>query len=584
MITLTIDGKEVSVPEGSTILEAARALNLKIPTLCYLDLEKIHYKNQVASCRVCVVEVEGRRNLAPACATPVTPGMKVTTNSKRVLLARRKNLELIISNHPFTCLTCAKSTECELQAMAWEYDVQVKYPNGERMHHKKDLSSAALYRDPDKCIMCRRCETMCNEVQTVGALTAFGRGFSTIVAPAEKNLIVDSPCVYCGQCVSVCPTGALTGHSYINHVWNALFDPTKKVVVQVAPAVRVALGEEFGYPAGEIVTGKMVSGLRKLGFDAVFDTTFGADLTIIEEGTEIIQRLTTNENLPILTSCCPGWINFIRYYYPSLEYMPSTTKSPQQMTGAIIKSYYAEKMGWNPKDIVVVSIMPCIAKKYEASLPNQESYGVRDVDYSLTTRELAKILKEGSVDLRYIEEEDFDSPLGESTGAGIIFGATGGVLEAALRSVYELVTKKTLENVDFVALRGLEGAHEAIVDLGDRKIRVAAVSGLGNARQILDKVVSGEEKFDVIEIMACPGGCINGGGQPYTKDRDVVLQKRMESLYQIDREDTLRKSHQNPEVLALYKNYLGEPGGHKAHELLHVENFDASVMSEWEHN
>lgn len=584
MITLTIDGQEVSVPEGTTVLQAAEKLHMKIPTLCYLSLEQIHYKNQVASCRICVVEVEGRRNLAPACATPVAPGMKVITNSKRVLSARRKNLELIISNHPFTCLTCLKSTECELQTMAWEYDVQVKYPNGERMRHKKDHSSAALFRDPDKCIMCRRCETMCNEVQTVGALTAFGRGFATIVAPAEKNEIVDSPCVYCGQCVSVCPTGALIGHSYVNQTWSALFDKTKKVVVQVAPAVRVALGEEFGYPAGEIVTGKMAAGLRRLGFDAVFDTTFGADLTIIEEGTEIIERVTKNENLPILTSCCPGWINFIRYYYPSLEWMPSTTKSPQQMTGAIIKSYYAEKMGWDPKDIVVVSVMPCIAKKYEASLPNQEVNGIRDVDYSITTRELAKMLKEGSIDLRYIPEEDFDSPLGESTGAGIIFGSAGGVLEAALRTVYEKVTGETLENVDFVALRGIDGAHEATIDLGEKQIRVAAVSGLGNARQILDKVVSGEEKYDVIEIMACPGGCINGGGQPYAKERDKVLKARMEAIYQIDKTDTLRKSHENPEIIALYDTFLGEPGGHKAHDLLHVKNFDESVMGEWEHD
>ncbi|MEA4811922.1 MAG: NADH-dependent [FeFe] hydrogenase, group A6 [Anaerolineaceae bacterium] len=573
MITLTIDGQQVSVPEGTTILQAADKLHMKIPTLCYLNLEKIQFKNQVASCRVCVVEVEGRRNLAPACATPVTEGMKVTTNSRRVLSARRKNLELIISNHPFTCLTCLKSTDCELQKMAWEFDVNIQYMKGERMRHEQDKSSAALFRDPNKCIMCRRCETMCNEVQTVGALTAYGRGFSTVVAPAEMSAIVDSPCVYCGQCVSVCPTGALIGHSYIRQTWHALFDPTKKVVVQVAPAVRVALGEEFGYPAGQIVTGKMVAGLRRLGFDAVFDTTFGADLTIIEEGAEIIERLKSGKNLPILTSCCPGWINFIGYYYPSLEYMPSTTKSPQQMTGAIIKTYYAEKMGWDPKDIVVISVMPCIAKKYESALPNEITYGLRDVDYVITTRELAKMLKEGSIDLRYIPEEDFDSPLGESTGAGIIFGGTGGVLEAALRTVYEKMTKTTLENVNFTALRGLEGAHEATIQVGEREVRVAAVSGLGNARKILDKVVSGEEKYDIIEIMACPGGCVNGGGQPYTQNREAVVAARLQALYQIDRNDEYRKSHENPQIQALYQNFLGEAGSHKAHEILHVDNF-----------
>ncbi len=573
MINLTIDSQRVSVPEGYTILQAAEKLHLKIPTLCYLNIEKIHFKNQVASCRVCAVEIEGRRNLAPACATPVTEGMSIITNSRRVLSSRRKNLELIISNHPFTCLTCLKSTDCELQKLAWEFDVNIQYMRGDRMRHDQDYSSAALFRDPNKCIMCRRCETMCNEVQTVGALTAFGRGFSTVVTPAEKNPIVESPCVYCGQCVSVCPTGALIGHSNIRQTWHSLFDPTKKVVVQVAPAVRVALGEEFGYPAGQIVTGKMVAGLRRLGFDAVVDTTFGADLTILEESEEIIERLKSGERLPILTSCCPGWINFVSYYYPTLEYMPSTTKSPQQMTGAIVKTYYAEKMGWNPKDIVVISVMPCIAKKYEASLPNEQSYGLRDVDYVITTRELAKMLKEGSVDLRYIPEEEFDSPLGVSTGAGIIFGGTGGVLEAALRTVYERLTKTSLENVNFTALRGFEGSHETTIQIGDRNIHVAAVSGLGNARQILDKVASGEEKYDVIEIMACPGGCVNGGGQPFTQNKDEVVTARLQGLYQIDRDQDIRKSHENPQVRALYQEFLGEPGSYKAHEILHVDNF-----------
>jgi NADH-quinone oxidoreductase subunit G len=570
MVNVFIDKQQVSVPEGTTVLDAARKANIKIPTLCYLNLEKSNFLNNVASCRICVVEIEGRRNLPPACATPVVEGMKITTNSKRVLLSRRKNLELILSNHPFTCLTCAKSTDCELQTLAWEFGVNTQRYRGERATHAIDKSSGALKRDPEKCIMCRRCEVMCNEVQTVGALTAFGRGFSTVVAPAEKKPIVESPCVYCGQCVSVCPTAALTGVGYITEVWNALFNPKKKVVVQVAPAVRVAIGEEFGMQAGEIATGQLAAGLRRMGFDAVFDTTFGADLTVVEESREIMERLKTSENLPILTSCCPGWINFIDYYFPSLKYMPSTCKSPQQMTGAVVKSYYAKKMGLAPEDIVVVSVMPCIAKKYEAALPYQKVNGIPDVDYVITTRELAKMLKEGSVDLRYMPKEEFDNPLGESTGAGVIFGATGGVLEAALRTLSEKYTGKKLEDVNFTAVRGIEGVREASIKVNGRTVRVAALSGLGNARKILEKIVSGEEKYDVIEIMACPGGCVNGGGQPYSRNRDEVVEQRTRALYHIDRNLPIRKSHENPSIQQLYQDFLGEPGSHLAHELLHV--------------
>ncbi len=576
MINLTIDGQQVSVPEGTTILDAAKTLHVDIPTLCYLNLEKIKYLNQVASCRICVVEVEGRRNLAPACATPVMEGMKVSTNSKRVLSSRRKNLELIISNHPFECLVCAKSTDCELQKLVWEFGINTQRYSGGRSEHPIDRSSNALKRDPNKCIMCRRCETMCNEVQTVGALTAFGRGFDTVVAPAEMQPIVNSSCVYCGQCVSVCPTAALTGVGYIQDAWNALFDPKKKVVVQVAPAVRVAIGEEFGMPVGQAVTGKLVAGMRRLGFDAIFDTTFGADLTIVEEAKEVIDRLQSNQHLPILTSCCPGWINFLEHQFPSLKYIASTCKSPQQMTGAIIKTYYAEKMGIDPKDIVVVSVMPCIAKKYEAALPSEMTYGIRDVDIVLTTRELAKMLKEGSVDLRHMPEEDFDNPLGYSTGAGIIFGGSGGVLEAALRTVYEKVTGRELEDVNFTAIRGIAGTREAEVMVGERKVKVAAVSGLGNARKILEKIESGEEIYDVIEIMACPGGCVNGGGQPYAEEREDIIEQRTRGLFQIDRNTKIRKSHMNPYIQALYQDYLGEAGSHKAHEILHV----TGLMSE----
>ena len=572
MVNITIDKQQISVPEGTTVLEAARKANIKIPSLCYLNLEKANFLNNVASCRVCVVEVEGRRNLPPACATPVAEGMHITTNSKRVLLSRRKNLELMLSNHPFNCLICAKSTDCELQTLAWEFGVNSQRYRGERATHEIDKSSGALKRDPEKCIMCRRCEVMCNEVQTVGALTAFGRGFNTVVAPAEKKPIVESPCVYCGQCVSVCPTAALTGVGYIKEVWEALFNPAKKVVVQVAPAVRVAIGEEFGMPAGQIVTGRLTAGLRRLGFDAVFDTTFGADLTVMEESREIMERLKTNENLPILTSCCPGWINFIDHHFPSLKYMPSTCKSPQQMTGAVAKSYYAKKMGIDPKDLVMVSVMPCIAKKYEAALPYQQVDGIADVDYVVTTRELAKMLKEGSVDLRYMPEEEFDNPLGMSTGAGVIFGSTGGVLEAALRTVSELYTGKKLEDVNFVAVRGANGIREAEVQVNGRTVRVAALSGLGNARKVLEKLVKGEEHYDVIEIMACPGGCVNGGGQPYSRNREEVVEQRMRGLYQIDRNLPIRKSHENPGVQQLYQEFLGEPGSPLAHELLHVHH------------
>jgi len=571
MVNLIIDNRPVEVEDGATILDAARQLNIRIPTLCYLDLHEMKMVNKVASCRICGVEVEGRRNLAPACATPVYEGMNVTTNSRRVLFTRRRLLELILSNHPFNCLICAKSTDCELQSLAWEFGINTKRYHGEETSFPIDKTSGALKREPDKCIMCRRCETMCNEVQTVGALTAFGRGFNVIVGPAEMKPIVESNCTYCGQCVSVCPTAALTGHGYIQETWNAIFDPTKYVVVQVAPAIRAAIGEEFGIPPGTPVPGKLAAGLRRLGFDAVFDTTWGADLTIVEEAKEIIERVTSNENLPILTSCCPAWVNFINYQFPNLKYMPSSCKSPQQMTGAIAKSYYAQKIGVKPEDMVVVSVMPCIAKKYETHRPELQVNGIRDVDYSITTRELAKMFKEGGIDLRCMPDEEFDNPLGESTGAGVIFGVTGGVLEAALRTVYEEVTGQELTDVNFTAVRGLKDVREATIDLGARKVRVAAGSGLGNARTILEAIEKGTSQYDVIEIMACPGGCINGGGQPYTHERIEMVHLRTQALYQIDAGSAIRKSHENPSIIRLYKEFLGEPGGHKAHELLHTE-------------
>jgi iron-only hydrogenase group A len=480
-------------------------------------------------------------------------------------------LELLLSDHPFTCLTCAKSTDCELQTLAWEFGINTQRYHGEQSTYPIDKTSGALKRDPEKCIRCRRCETMCNEVQTVHALTAFGRGFNVIVAPAEMQPLVNSNCTYCGQCVSVCPTAALTGHGYIQETWAALFDPSKTVVVQVAPAIRAAIGEEFDIPLGTAVTGQLAAGLRRMGFDAVFDTTFGADLTIIEEANEVIKRITENKNLPILTSCCPGWINFVKYQFPDLKYMPSTCKSPQQMTGTIAKTYYAEKLGVKPQDMVVVSVMPCLAKKYEAGRPEHQTSGARDVDYVITTRELSKMLKEAGIDLRHMPDEEFDNPLGESTGAGVIFGATGGVLEAALRTVYEKVTGLELTDVNFTAVRGLKDVREAAIDLGGRTVNVAVASGLGNARKILENIENGTSKYDVIEIMACPGGCVNGGGQPYSHERLETIQARTQALYQIDDHATIRKSHENPSIIRLYEEYLGEPGGHRAHELLHTE-------------
>jgi len=570
MVNLIIDNKPITVEDGATILEAARKINIRIPTLCYLDLGELKMVNKVASCRLCVVEVEGRKNLAPSCATPVAEGMKVTTNTKRVLFARRRLLELLLSNHPFDCLICAKSTDCELQALVWEFGINTQRYHGEKSSYPIDKTSQALKRDPEKCIMCRRCETMCNEVQTVGALTAFGRGFNTIVGPAELQPMVESNCVYCGQCVSVCPTAALTGVGYIMETWAALFDPTKTVVVQVAPAIRAAIGEEFGLPVDVPVTGRLAAGLRRLGFNAVFDTTFAADLTILEEAKEIIDRVRKNENLPLLTSCCPGWINFLEFHYPTLKYMPSSSKSPQQMMGTLAKTYYAQKIGVKPEDMIVVSVMPCIAKKYEAVRPEHCTSDARDVDYVITTRELTKMLKENGIDLRHMDDEEFDNPLGEATGAGVIFGAAGGVLEAALRTVYEEVTGQELEDVNFTAVRGLAGVKEAVIDLNGMTLNVAAASGLGNARKILENIKQGTSKYHVIEIMACPGGCINGGGQPYSEERMERIQERVKALYQIDSGKALRKSHENPSVKKLYEEFLGEPGSEKAHELLHT--------------
>ena len=577
-VTVTINGTKVTVPSGSTILEACQKLNINVPTLCYCKDLGCGVSNKPASCRICLVEATGIRPrpiLVPACATPITNDrVEVWTNSLRALTARRTVLELMLSDHPKDCLTCPKNQECELQKLAAEFGIRDIEFQGEVNKFPVDDSSEAIMRDLSKCIMCRRCETVCNKVQTVGTLTGYGRGFSAKVGTASMIPLADTSCTFCGQCVNACPVGAITGISYVKKVWNAINDKTKTVIVQAAPAVRVAVGQEFGFEPGTPVTGKLVAGLRALGFDKVFDTNFGADLTIMEEGHELVERIKANKNLPILTSCCPGWINFIETNFPDLLHIPSSCKSPQQMFGAIAKSYYAEKIGVAPKDLVVVSVMPCQAKKYEAARPEFSHDGVRDVDYVLTTRELCRMFREAGVNLANMNDEQFDSPLGQSTGAADIFGVTGGVLEAALRSVRSVLTNEDLtgDAINFRAVRGLDGIKEAKVEIAPGlTVNAAVCSGLGNARKILEMVRKEPNRFQAIEIMACPGGCSNGGGQPFTHGDSTLLEKRMRGLYLEDASKPLRMSHNNPDIKKLYEEFLGEPGSEKAHHLLHTK-------------
>jgi NADH-quinone oxidoreductase subunit G len=570
LVTVTINNRQIQVEEGTTILEAAKLLNIKIPTLCHLNLHDTKMVNQTASCRVCMVEVDGRRNLAPSCATPVFDKMVVKTNSLRAIHARRTVVELLLSDHPKDCLVCAKNTDCELQSLAADLAVRDIPYKGEMSTYEVDESSYSIVRNLDKCILCRRCETMCNKVQTVNVLSGVERGFQTVVAPAFNLPMTDTACTFCGQCVAVCPTAALTEVNNVPKVWRALKNKDKFVIVQTAPAVRVALGEEFGLEPGTSVTGKMAAALRALGFDKVFDTDFAADLTIMEEASEFVHRLEHGGRLPILTSCCPGWVKFFEHQFPDLLDIPSSCKSPHEMFGAVAKTYLAEKLGIDPKNVVVVSVMPCLAKKYEAARPELSNDGMQDVDIVITTRELANMLKEAGIDFNSLENSDFDHPLGESTGASVIFGATGGVLEAALRTAYEWLTKETLENVEFHALRGLDGVKEATVKINDMDVNVAVAHGLGNARKILEAIRAGEANYHAIEIMACPGGCIGGGGQPYIHGDVEILKKRAEAIYGEDRGKTKRKSHENEAVLKLYEEFLGEPYGEKAHELLHT--------------
>ncbi len=569
MINLTINNQPVSVEEGSTILEAAGKLGIRIPTLCHIKLDCFNVEHRVGSCRVCVVEVEGRPNLAPSCCTPVMEGMVVKTNTIRAINARRTMLDLILSDHPKDCLTCEKNLECELQNLAQEMGLHRIVYEGEQSTYPKDMANESIVRDLNKCIMCRRCETACNEIQTVGILSGVRRGFEAVVAPSGERPLNETKCTFCGQCVAACPVGALTEMDHTYAVWRALNDKTKTVVVQTAPAVRAAIGEMFGIMEG-CTTGKMVTGLRMLGFDKVFDTDFTADLTIMEETHELIERVKAGKNLPILTSCCPGWVKFFEHQFPDMINIPSSAKSPQQMFGAVAKTFYAEKIGVKPEDMVVVSVMPCLAKKYEASREEFNSSGARDVDIVISTRELGKMFQEAGILFEKLEDSEYDSPLGESTGAAVIFGATGGVLEAALRTAADWLTGEDLKDIDFKAVRGFEAIREATVNVAGMDIKVAVASGLGNARKLLEKIRSGEADYTAIEIMACPGGCLNGGGQPYIHGDTSILKKRMDALYAEDTGKTIRKSHQNPDIKKIYEEFFGEPGSHKAHELLHT--------------
>ncbi|MDR3050289.1 MAG: [FeFe] hydrogenase, group A [Oscillospiraceae bacterium] len=569
LITLTIDGVDVQVEPGATVLEAARQAGIHIPTLCYLK-----GKNEIGACRICCVDVGGRA-LQAACVLPVSPGMKVRTNTQAVRAARKLNLELLLSNHEKKCLSCVRSQNCELQRLCQELGVtdEVAF-EGKRTDLPEDTLSPSVVRDPNKCILCRRCVAACANVQKIGVIGAVGRGFDTVVGPAWDKSLSEVACVNCGQCIVACPVGALREKSETDEVWKLLDDPEKVVIVQPAPAVRAALGEEFGLLMGTSVTGKMAAALRRLGFDKVFDTDFAADLTIMEEGTEFLARLQKGGPLPMITSCSPGWIKYCEHYYPDFIPNLSSCKSPHQMMGAILKSYYAEKNHIDPEKIAVVSVMPCTAKKYESKRPELVVDGLPDVDVVITTRELARMIKEAGIRFNELPDEDFDDMLGESTGAGVIFGATGGVMEAALRTVYEKVTGKSLDKVDFHQVRGVEGVKEATIRVGDTDVRVAVASGTGNAARLLDSIRAGEKQYHFVEVMGCPGGCVTGGGQPIVC-ADVLMdvdprQVRAKALYAEDAGKAIRKSHENPSIQKLYADYLGAPNGERAHHLLHT--------------
>ena len=564
-VKLTIDGQEVTAPKGTNVVEAAKLVGIDIPTLCYhpdLDVR--------ANCRVCVVEVEGSRTLQAACAQPVAEGMKVHTNTPLAREARKMSVELLLANHPQDCLNCVRNQRCDLQRLAERLGIREnRFALKDRVKYAKDTSTPSIVRDPAKCILCRRCVAVCQNVQGVGALYPINRGIETMVTPACGKDLADVACALCGQCIQVCPVGAIYERDDTARVWEALADPAKHVVVQTAPAIRVAIGEEMGMASGSVATGQLVAGLRRLGFDKVFDTDFTADLTILEEGNELIQRLQNRSTLPMITSCSPGWVKFIEHFYPDLLPHLSTCKSPQQMFGALAKTYYAEKAGIDPKDIVSVSIMPCTAKKFECQREEMRDSGYQDVDVVLTTRELGRMLRETGINFKDLAPEKYDDPFGITSGAGLIFGASGGVCEAALRTVYEVVTGQELKKLDFTEIRGMEGIKEAIVDMNGTKIKVAVAHGLGNARKLLDKIKAGQADYQFIEIMCCPGGCIGGGGQPIPTNLETRL-ARIKAIYETDAGMALRKSHENPAIKTLYEEFLVKPLGEKSHHLLHT--------------
>ncbi|MDD2568676.1 MAG: NADH-dependent [FeFe] hydrogenase, group A6 [Clostridia bacterium] len=590
MINLTINGKAVQVLEGTTILEAAKQNNIFIPHLCYL--ENVH---KFGSCRLCVVEVEGSRNLQASCMVPVWEGMKVHTNSGEVRKHRRMLYEMMLSNHPQDCLSCTRNQDCEMQAMGQLLGVTEARFGGDNEKGEVEITPS-ITRDMAKCILCRRCVTACNQIQGVGAISSQKRGFNTVISPAMELPLGSVDCAYCGQCTAVCPVGALKETDAIDMVWQALEDPNKRVIVQTAPAVRAALGEEFGMEAGHCVTGKMAAALHELGFDDVFDTNFAADLTILEEGTEFLGRvakaLTGGEaTLPMITSCSPGWIKYVEHTFPDeLDHL-STCKSPHMMLGALIKSFYAKKIGVDPKDIYVVSVMPCTAKKFEVTRPEMMNEGVPNVDAVLTTRELAKMIKQNGIDFVNLEEMNFDNPLGLSTGAADIFGVTGGVMEAALRTVYELVTGRELPfpELHVSPIVGLEQVKEATIKITDTlpeykflegvEVKVAVTSGLKGAKKLVKQIAEGISPYHFIEVMGCPGGCIAGGGQP-RMTTDELRQKRMAAIYEEDEGKPLRKSHENPDIQKLYKDFLGEPNGHTSHELLHTHYTERGLYND----